>query len=175
MSLQMSLRRKIAVLSVIGFGASAVIIAFCRFIILHELGTNPDVSYVLGKMVLVAALEIQFAVIAVNLPSMKALWTKLTGGSTLDSNGVSGEAGGYSNSKGYKLSTIGGQRSREKHSKQGSTARALAITSTESEEELFRQNNIKVTTDVAVTALPKAGSDDGERHFGYNGVAENRF
>jgi hypothetical protein len=81
-NLQMSLRRKIAVLSVIGFGSSSVLVTCFRLIPLQELNTSPDVSWVLSKMVVVAALEIQLAVIAVNLPSLKALWTKLTGGSS---------------------------------------------------------------------------------------------
>lgn len=65
MSLQMPFRQKIAVLSVIGFGASAVIVALCRFVVLKELGSTDDISYVLGNMVIVVALEIQSAVVAV--------------------------------------------------------------------------------------------------------------
>ncbi|OCK77487.1 hypothetical protein K432DRAFT_255139, partial [Lepidopterella palustris CBS 459.81] len=84
-SLQMSLKRKIAVLSVITFGASAVLISALRLIVLYELYVSPDISYVLGKMVIIAALEIQFAILAVNLPSAKALWNQLTGGSTAGS------------------------------------------------------------------------------------------
>lgn len=93
MSLQMPFRRKMAVLSVIGFGASAVIVALCRFAVLKELGSTDDISYVLGNMVIVAALEIQSAVVAVNLPAMKALFKRV-----IDFSGYS------SGSAGYKLS-----------------------------------------------------------------------
>ncbi|ORY18830.1 hypothetical protein BCR34DRAFT_473086, partial [Clohesyomyces aquaticus] len=65
-NLQMSLRRKIPVLSVISFGACAVIIACFRLIPLFELNSSPDISYVFGKTVIVAVIEIQFAVVAVN-------------------------------------------------------------------------------------------------------------
>lgn len=93
MSLQMPFRRKMAVLSVIGFGASAVIVALCRFVVLKELGSTDYISYILGNMVVVAALEIQSAVVAVNLPAMKALFSRVI------------DLSGYSNgSAGYKLS-----------------------------------------------------------------------
>ncbi|KAK8107524.1 uncharacterized protein PG998_009537 [Apiospora kogelbergensis] len=95
MGLQMSPRRKFGVISVMGFGASAVVVAACRFIVLYELGYNPDISFVLGKMVIVAGIEVQCAVIAVNLPSMKPLWTKVVGGSgyakSSDNSGENGD------------------------------------------------------------------------------------
>ncbi|KAH7065817.1 hypothetical protein BKA63DRAFT_585820 [Paraphoma chrysanthemicola] len=187
-NLQMSVRRKIAVLSVIGFGACAVLIAICRLFPLFELNSSPDVSYILGKMVIVAALEIQFAIIAVNLPSMKALWMKLTGGSTSDSGQ------GYSGQKGYKLSSmerrargssgLGANSSGQGRSAKGKGSRG-SITQleigTESEEELFRQSGtalklptqgsssdirgIKITTDVNVRSVDKQDSDLGPQRF----------
>ncbi|KAF1830898.1 hypothetical protein BDW02DRAFT_79083 [Decorospora gaudefroyi] len=127
--LQMPTRRKIAVLGVIAFGASSVIIACFRLIPLMELNASADTSWVLGIMVIVAALEIQFAVIAVNLPSLKALWTRLVGGSSAGS----GQAN--SKQKAYKLSSLG----KSKGSRESMTRLKRGITSTDSEEELFRQ------------------------------------
>tara|TARA_R110002003_G_scaffold116_28_gene10315 strand:- start:16403 stop:16957 length:555 start_codon:yes stop_codon:yes gene_type:complete len=184
----MSLRRKIAVLAVIGFGACAVIIACFRLIPLFELNSSPDTSYVLGKMVIIAALEIQFAIIAVNLPSLKALWMKLTGGSTTDSGQ------GYSGQKGYKLSSMerkarstsgvgayasGQGRSAKSKGSRGSITRLER--GTESEEELFRQggtalklpvqrmpmdgSGIKVTTDVNVRSMGKEDTNQPPHRF----------
>ncbi|EUC28383.1 hypothetical protein COCCADRAFT_41087 [Bipolaris zeicola 26-R-13] len=76
------MRRKIAVLCVIGFGGISVLIACSRIVILLRLSSpspSLDTSYILGTMIVVSALEIQSAIIAVNLPSLKALWTKYTG------------------------------------------------------------------------------------------------
>jgi hypothetical protein len=167
-NLQMSTRRKIAVLSVIAFGSSSVIIACFRLIPLLELNDSPDTSWVLGKMIIVAALEIQFAVIAVNMPSLKALWMRMTNGSS------AGSGPDNSNSKGYKLSGLkrngtGAQWSkggRSKGSRGSITRLERDIASTESEEELFRQGRtslqlpiqgrqdstgaIKITTDIDV-------------------------
>ncbi|KAH7111800.1 hypothetical protein B0J11DRAFT_190415 [Dendryphion nanum] len=83
-SLQMSVRRRIAVLLVIGFGACSALIACFRLIPLFELNSSLDFSYILGKLVITAALEIQFAVVAVSLPSLKALWLQVAGGRCLD-------------------------------------------------------------------------------------------
>lgn len=42
-----------------------------------ELGSNLETSYVLGNMAIVAALEIQSAVVAVNVSAMKALFSRV--------------------------------------------------------------------------------------------------
>jgi hypothetical protein len=175
-NLQMSIRRKIAVLSVIAFGSSSVIIACCRLIPLLELNNNPDTSWVLGKMVIVAALEIQFAVVAVNLPSLKALWIGITNGSSAGSGQTPG-------SKGYRMSTLERNRKWSKGGKsKGSRGSiTLAIMSTESEEELFRQGGtslqlpiqgqhelsaaIKVTTDVKVHSTQENAAPTTDTYF----------
>jgi hypothetical protein len=180
-NLQMSTRRKIAVLSVVAFGSSAVIIACFRLIPLFQLNSSTDVSWVLGIMIIVAALEIQFAVIAVNLPSLKALWMRYTGGSS------SGSGQGHSNSGGYKLSSMGrngaststrgrwGKNVKSKGSR-GSITRLEGLSNTESEEELCRQGStsvqlpiqgkkddfgpITVTTNVDVKTTTKTKDED---------------
>lgn len=154
LSLQMSLRRKIAVLSVISFGASAVLVACFRLIPLFELNSSPDFSYVLGKMVIYAALEIQLAIVAINLPPMKALWMKLTGGSS------SGSEGGASKDRGYKLSSLKGSQDLEtiggstRYTKRKNKMSRGSLTNlehggraTESEEELFKQTGIPIRYD----------------------------
>ncbi|KAI4692055.1 uncharacterized protein J4E84_003023 [Alternaria hordeiaustralica] len=84
---QISFRKKIAVLSVLTFGSISVIIATFRLIPLLELGSQSDepidTSWVLGKMIIIAALETQFAIVAVNLPSLKKLCTNFTGEESL--------------------------------------------------------------------------------------------
>lgn len=185
----MSVRRKIAVLSIIGFGACAVVIACFRLIPLFELNSSSDFSYVLGKMVIVAALEIQFAVIAVNLPSIKALWLRITGGSSACS-GLE-----HSDQRGYRLSSIakrggssGAAIHRNRHGlnrnskgSKGDTRLDPGVLSTESEEELFRQcgtelhtpiqgvrkidDNIKVTTDIHVTNMGTEDDDVSLKRF----------
>lgn len=166
LSLHMPLHRKIAVLCVIGFGSSSVLISMLRFIILHKLGSDPDISYVLGEMVIIAALEIEFAVIAVNLPPMKALWNRLTGGTT-SASGADGYSGpnGYSGAKAYKLSRTGGSYG---HSKLDSSNQ-LELTSIDSKRELYfpaeNSKDIKVTTNLTVSSGARPDSDSGQGEY----------
>lgn len=77
-------------------------VACFRLIPLLELNSTDDLSYTLGKMVIVAALEIQLAVVAVNLPSLKALWIKMLGDQSI------GSGRPYDKRKSYKLRSVGG-------------------------------------------------------------------
>ncbi|XHG05700.1 hypothetical protein AWENTII_008914 [Aspergillus wentii] len=76
LSLNMSKKQKVSVLAVICFGATAVMTAFFRFYIQKEMIDGGDISYTLAKMVIVTIIEIQSATVAVNLPALKALFTK---------------------------------------------------------------------------------------------------
>jgi hypothetical protein len=139
--LQMPPRRKIAVLSIIAFGSGSPIIACLRLIPLLELNSSPDISWVLGIIVIVASFEIQFAVIAVNLPSLKALWMRVTGENSTGSNRRGSE--GRSGRRGYKLTSFG--KSGKSRSDRGSITRLeRGVMSTESEEELFRLGGTKI-------------------------------
>ncbi|KAH7036038.1 uncharacterized protein B0I36DRAFT_211078, partial [Microdochium trichocladiopsis] len=73
LQLNMSLRRRLGVLAIIGAGVSSLIVSCVRIPLVLSLTRSPDTSYELGKMIIVVALEIQFAVVAVNLPSFTAL------------------------------------------------------------------------------------------------------
>jgi hypothetical protein len=166
MRLQMPPRRKIAVLSIIAFGSSSPIIACFRLIPLLQLNSSPDVSWVLGIIVIVASFEIQCAIIAANLPSLKALWARVTG----ESVGPSGR--GSEGRKGYRLSDVGKSGGRSKSSRGSITRLERGNASTESEEELFRQGGmkfdtgtIKVTRDYSVKSSERDTVGALPRHF----------
>ncbi|KAK8862194.1 hypothetical protein PGQ11_008429 [Apiospora arundinis] len=159
MGLQMSPRRKFGVVSIMGFGASAVIVAACRFIVLHELGHDPDISFILGKMVIVAGIEVQCAVVAVNLPSMKALWSKVVGGTgyAKDSENSGAPSGGS-----HELSSPSNSKRKGGKGHWAGPIADVSITNqiatqrgTDSEEELCRkgtaQENIQVTSTFRVS------------------------
>lgn len=165
--LNMSRRKKVAVTGVLGFGASSVLVAACRFIVLAELGTTKDPSYVLGNMVIVAAFEIQLAIVAVNLPAMKALYSGMTGGSSNDqSEPISG-------SNGYKLSSMDakGKRLRSTVSRKNPAAPVVDISitrhlATESEEELWQrkhQGKVQVTKTVEINSYQSDADSDAIR------------
>jgi hypothetical protein len=88
-------------------------------------------------MVIVAAIEIQLAIIAVNLPSLKALWAKVTGGSSAAS------AKYYAGrQKGYRLSALSSKGKSDKVSRGTITRMEHNVPHTESEEELFKRAGI---------------------------------
>lgn len=133
--LNLSLRRKVAVLGMLSFGASSVIIAFCRFIVLYNFLHRGDSSWVIGEMVIVAGLEINCAIVAVNLPSMGALFTSFGGwrstgggggGGDSDSDGRAGEEQHNNKIKTrtfeFELSAVRKERRRKKHNMAGPVA-----------------------------------------------------
>ncbi|KAL4791152.1 hypothetical protein BDV19DRAFT_393396 [Aspergillus venezuelensis] len=81
LSLQMSTRRKIAVLGIICFGSLSVVTALCRFIVQKQLISEEDTSYIMGRMIIVAGIEIEVAVVAVNLSALRSLFSNLVGSS----------------------------------------------------------------------------------------------
>lgn len=158
LSLQMSTRRKLAVLGVICFGSLAVITGLCRFAVQKQLISEPDTSYIMGRMVIVAGIEIEVAVVAVNLPALRSLFTSLKGSSH--------EPSGYQYGHGHRLSSLGSQSQARRGRRIGPRQHELGATLTGSEEELMRQgeSKIHVVTNVDIQSHQvddKAGIDIG--------------
>lgn len=134
LSLRMNLRRKVTVISVLAFGIISVTVAILRLPVLISVSSmKTNASIDVGKMIIVASFEVQCAIVAANLPAMKALWTKVRGKySSAGSNEPSLE-------KPYSLSFIrrGKRGERNKHSSMGSITRLEnGLTTNESQEEL---------------------------------------
>jgi hypothetical protein len=47
-----------------------------RLIVLHSFEKNIDLTYTLGKLIIISSIEIDLAIIAANAPSLKIYWTK---------------------------------------------------------------------------------------------------
>lgn len=75
--LQMPLRGKLEVISVMTSGICSIAIACICVPIILSLFADPGTSSQLGKMVIIAAMEIQAAIVAVNLPCIKSSWSRL--------------------------------------------------------------------------------------------------
>jgi len=139
LNLQMNLRRKVTVISVLSFGIVSVTVAILRLPVLISVSSmNTDASVDVGKMIIVASFEVQFAIVACNLPAMKALWTKVKGKySSTGSQEPSLE-------KPHHLSIIrrGNRRDKNKHASMGSITRLEnGLTTNESQEELVEGTN----------------------------------
>ncbi|KAK3214909.1 hypothetical protein GRF29_19g1663200 [Pseudopithomyces chartarum] len=74
--LQMPLRTKIGVISVFAFGGISVILSMIRFhSLLKLISLNPqETAKGVGEVMIVAALELNVAVIAVNLPAIRSIY-----------------------------------------------------------------------------------------------------
>lgn len=174
-NLQMTVRRKIALMVVVGFGAASCLVSMLRLIVLHQFYVNPDFPFILGKMIIISCFEIQVAVIAANMPSMKTLWMARFKEGCL-AYGSSGHPSGGA----YKLSSMepppgksGGHRhkSNQPMGVRGSVS-GLDLSGRDTEpgpnneslEELFgKDSRIMVTTDIAVNKTAKTMADDAER------------
>ncbi|KAL5340157.1 hypothetical protein BJX70DRAFT_396930 [Aspergillus crustosus] len=80
-NIQASLSRRLGVIAVVSVGGVAVVVSCLRIIVLHEFAVNQDFSYILGKMVVISAAELNVAIMAANAPSLKAVWLKHVSGS----------------------------------------------------------------------------------------------
>ncbi|KAF1365050.1 hypothetical protein EJ07DRAFT_162026 [Lizonia empirigonia] len=132
--LQMTLRRKVTILFVLAFGLVSVTVAIVRLPVLVSVTSmKTDASVDIGKMIIVAAFEVQCAIVAVNLPSLKPLWTQVRG--RLSSTGSRDP----SSQRPYRLSPMKGDT--KKRASVGSITRLeRGRGSNESEEGLFQQN-----------------------------------
>lgn len=74
--LQMPLRRKVAIISVFAFGGAAVIMGLIRFHSLIAVQSLFSTSRGVGELAIAAALELNLATIAVNLPALRSIWIK---------------------------------------------------------------------------------------------------
>ncbi|KAI1844338.1 hypothetical protein JX266_009432 [Neoarthrinium moseri] len=75
MNLQMTLKRRLTILAVVTTGGSAVLVSGLRAIVLFEFSTSPDFTWSIGKMAIISNIEMQVAILAANMPSLKAFYT----------------------------------------------------------------------------------------------------
>lgn len=141
-ALQMTLRRKVTILFVLAFGLVSVTVAIVRLPVLVSVTSmKTDASVDVGKMIIVAAFEVQCAIVAVNLPSLKPLWTQVRG--RLSSAG----SRDTNSQRRYRLSSMKGDT--KKRASMGSITRLeRGRGSNESEEGLFQQNKGQVRSQV---------------------------
>ncbi|KAF2645134.1 hypothetical protein P280DRAFT_390538 [Massarina eburnea CBS 473.64] len=142
-TLQMPIRRKIAILSVFSFGISALLVGLVRFHSLISLNSNTNTSHGVGEMMIVAALEFNLATLAVNLPAMKCLWLKIQNKSSFESS--TGPTAGTPLQQGYGLSTIGKKKQKSKMNDLGTITRLeQGVQGSESEEELWKKGLVGI-------------------------------
>ena len=179
-SLQMNLRRKATIISVLSFGILSVTVAIIRLPVLISVSSmKTDASIDVGKMIIVASFEVQCAIVAVNLPAMKALWTKIRRRFGSEEDETPQES--------FKLSA-GRKRRGDTYTNRTSTMGSVTrlergLETSESKEELFhetdnqagstimdncgepKKQSICVTTSVEIQRSPRASLQQERNHL----------
>ena len=164
----MNARRKVTIISVLTFGMVSVTVAILRLpISISVTSMETDVSVDVGKMIIVASFEVQYAIVAVNLPAMKTLWTKLR-----EKTSKEGREEAYLR-RPFMYSFLGKRRRRASMGSVTRLERGLdSIESRDEEEEeeaappprrttrMTRAQSIVVTTDGDVQHAPRLLSGD---------------
>ena len=74
--IQVSLRKRLTLISIVSLGGLVVIVSMLRIIVLNLFEKEIDITYTLGKLIIVSSIEIDLAIIAANAPSLKIYWSK---------------------------------------------------------------------------------------------------
>ncbi|RYP23572.1 hypothetical protein DL765_001086 [Monosporascus sp. GIB2] len=120
LSLQMTLKRRLQVLAVIGTGGASVLVSCLRLIVIDRFTKTQDFTWEIGNICIVSAAEIEVAILAANMPGMRALWKSWRGGTLKSGSGGTGasrpadngKSGGTSSNGDHALVTIGSKKSR---------------------------------------------------------------
>ncbi|KAL2059803.1 hypothetical protein VTL71DRAFT_10187 [Oculimacula yallundae] len=86
-SIQISLRKRLMLLSIISLGGIVVIISILRLTVLLEFQKMTDFTYSLGKIIIISCIELEVAIMAANAPSLRIFFSKSGDRSTGNSAG----------------------------------------------------------------------------------------
>ncbi|RYO77501.1 hypothetical protein DL766_004933 [Monosporascus sp. MC13-8B] len=120
LSLQMTLKRRLQVLAVIGTGGASVLVSCLRLIVIDRFTKTDDFIWETGNICIVSAAEMEVAILAANMPGMRALWKSWRGGTLKSGSGGTGpsrpadngKGGGTSSNGDHALVTFGSKKSR---------------------------------------------------------------
>ncbi|CZR51053.1 uncharacterized protein PAC_00928 [Phialocephala subalpina] len=74
--IQVSLRKRLTLISIVSLGGIVVVISLVRLIVLREFQKGTDFTYTLGKLIIISSIEIEVAIMVANGPSLKIFWAK---------------------------------------------------------------------------------------------------
>ncbi|PWY68598.1 hypothetical protein BO70DRAFT_400227 [Aspergillus heteromorphus CBS 117.55] len=163
MKLQTNAKRH-ATLGAICFGGLSLVTLLCRFYVQKQIVTSSDTTWVMGRMVIVTAIEIEIGMVVANLPALGTLVPNLTN-SFHDSHKLPDSS--KPRSDGAQNRKNGGSRISRA---EPPSLEELGATLTGSEEKLLGMGsgkvNITVTTNVDVASMRvPSGVDEYIDHF----------
>jgi hypothetical protein len=160
--IQVSLRKRIQLISVVSLGAVVVLISSLRMIVLREFQRGTDFTYTLGKLIIISSIEIDVAIMAANGPSLKTFWARFISHTMTTSTTDSGYG-----TNGNKLSDLSSQRKRTMISQascQAINGTNLPIQGGNDSAEELRKNDsaIVVTSSVGVERSSAESHERGQ-------------
>ncbi|KAL1311860.1 hypothetical protein AAFC00_001933 [Neodothiora populina] len=141
--LQATRRKRLELITVMTLGGCTILVSGLRMIVLYDLATKPDFTYIFGRVVIVTTIEFVTAIVTANMPAIKTVWafhvtktfTTIRGSHELDHYG---ECSRKVNDGRMVQQQIGGGIN------QASVSNDRPISPTESEAELVKGQNISV-------------------------------
>jgi hypothetical protein len=183
--IQVSLRKRLTLISLVSLGSLVVIVSMLRIIVLNLFEKNVDLTYTLGKLIIISSIEIDLAIIAANAPSLKIYWSKYISRPSTPTRKDEYESITLSTLQGQKVlsqasschisSTKGNGRSNmmspELMAEEGDIGIAISRAgmgdlTRESQEALWKsEDGIIVTSSVGVVVHNKPAQDDLEANY----------
>ena len=72
--LQATRSKRIGLIAIMTFGGCTIIVSGLRIIVLWQLATRVDFTYIFGRVVIVTTIEFVTAIVTANMPAMKTIW-----------------------------------------------------------------------------------------------------
>ncbi|KAL1961623.1 hypothetical protein VTN77DRAFT_1373 [Rasamsonia byssochlamydoides] len=154
--LQMTLKRRIGLILCFTVGGSTILVSLLRFIVLVQLGSGSRTTYVYGSVDIVTTIELCTAIITANMPSLRSVWKKHVSGTLEESS--------EGKPSRYELGTVSQARTGRKPGK-GSVVLGSQAGDGGSEEELFKNGDIMVSTQFNVTSTETRATDPMPRSY----------
>lgn len=73
--LQATRRKRLNLIAVMTLGGCTILVSSLRMIVLWELATQADFTYIFGRVVIVTTIEFVTAIVTANMPAMKTIWS----------------------------------------------------------------------------------------------------
>lgn len=74
-NLQASLQKRLGLMAVMTLGGLTILVSCLRFIVLYQLATEADFTFIFGRVVIVTTIEFVTAIVTANMPAIKSIWT----------------------------------------------------------------------------------------------------
>lgn len=69
-----NVRRRLELIAVMTLGGCAILVSSLRIIIIHQLATQSDYTYIFGRLIIATTIESVTAIVTANMPAMRSIY-----------------------------------------------------------------------------------------------------